>query len=118
VDDVSLRGLHAAADLFILVSLYEGFGLPLLEAMASGTPVIASRSTATGETAGEASVRVDPTDEGAICRAIDRVLADAATRAGLIEAGRRWAARFTWEEAARGTLAVYRRVLNSEGVSS
>ncbi|MFN8177963.1 MAG: glycosyltransferase family 1 protein [bacterium] len=112
--DVSSDDLVAAytgADLFALVSLHEGFGLPILEAMACGAPVIASRTTAAGEVAGDGALLVDPESEPEITAALDRVAGDRAEGARLREAGFARAKEFTWEQAARRTLAVYEEVL-------
>ena len=92
-------------------SLYEGFGLPLLEAMACGTPVIASNAASMPEVLGDAGILIDPTDEGAWTDAIVEVLSDGEMRARLREAGLRRATEFTWERTARLTLDVYRRAV-------
>jgi glycosyltransferase involved in cell wall biosynthesis len=108
-----LRVLYGHAALFVFPSLYEGFGMPVLEAMACGAPVITSNSTALPEVAGDAAVLVNPDDPEALARAMLRVLEDSALRAGLIAKGRERVKRFTWQEAARRTLAVYRDVCRS-----
>jgi alpha-1,3-rhamnosyl/mannosyltransferase len=113
VDAQDLVAAYTGADLFVLISLYEGFGLPVLEAMACGTPVIASSTTATGEVTGEGGVRVDPENPGAVAAAIDRMLLDEQERARWIARGRQWARRFTWERTASETLAIYRRILGA-----
>lgn len=111
VADADLVTFYTAADLFALVSLYEGFGLPIVEAMACGTPVITAATTAAGEVAGEGGVRVDPHDTVAIAAAIDRVLQDHAFRQELVRRGEaRWQA-FSWQRTAEQTLDVYRCVL-------
>lgn len=84
-----LRALYAAADVFCFPSRQEGFGLPVLEAMAQGTPVITSSGTATAEVAGDAGVLIDPGDPDALLAALDALLADPERRARLGEAGRR-----------------------------
>ena len=113
VDVVELIAFYTTADLFVLVSFYEGFGLPILEAMACGTPVIASSSTATGEIAGTGAIQVDPQDTAQIATAIDRVLHDDDVRQQLIACGHRWHQRFTWQQTAQQTIAVYKRVLKN-----
>jgi glycosyltransferase involved in cell wall biosynthesis len=95
---------------FVFPSLYEGFGLPVLEAMALGTPVVTSRVSSLPEVAGTAALLVDPDDEGEIARAMGRLLDSSALRHRLTVAGRAQAARFSWAATARETLAVYREV--------
>ena len=106
VPDADLPALYSGADAFAFVSLYEGFGMPALEAMACGTPVVAANTSSLPEVVGDAGVLVDPTDVAAIAASLTRVIADGALRARLIAAGRVRAARFTWERCARETLAV------------
>ncbi len=106
-----LIAAYTAADLFVLVSFYEGFGLPILEAMACDTPVIASNTTAAGEIVGAGGLAVDPRQIGAIRQAMDSLLGDAVRRQALVRKGRIWRQRFSWQQAAAQTLAVYRRVL-------
>lgn len=108
VDDQSLVELYSGAAVLIMPSLWEGFGLPLLEAMACGTPVITSNTSALSEIAGEAAVLVDPTDVQDIADKLQQVLTDAALRQTLIEAGHQRAASFSWATAAAKTLEVYR----------
>jgi glycosyltransferase involved in cell wall biosynthesis len=99
VDDADLPGLYAGAELFVLPSLHEGFGLTAVEAMACGTPVVATRAGALPETCGDAARLVEPEPE-AIRHAITTLLGDSAERARLREAGIARAARFTWERTA------------------
>ncbi|MBD3349287.1 MAG: glycosyltransferase [Candidatus Eisenbacteria bacterium] len=106
-----LVAFYTAADAFALVSFYEGFGLPLLEAMACKTPVVASTTSAAGEIVGDAGVKVDPTDHAAIADALDRVVLDRELHDSLIERGLDRESEFTWGRAAEETLDVYRRVL-------
>jgi len=108
VDRATLDGLYQTAAALVFPSLEEGFGIPVLEAMAAGLPVVTSNRSGTAEAAGDAAVLVDPTDVEAIRAGIERALGDAAD---LIRKGRERAAQFTWPRAARETLAVYRELL-------
>ena len=107
VDDRDLPGLYAAATVFAYPSVWEGFGLPVAEAMAQGTPVITSRGTSTAEVAGGAAVLVDPLDVDDIARGLTAALGD---RDHLHAAGRARAAELTWEAATAATRAVYAEV--------
>ena len=111
VDEADKQAWYAAADVFCYPSLLEGFGLPVAEAMARGTPVVTASGTATEEVAAGAALVVDPTDPVALADAIASVLADQDLSARLAEAGRRRAAELTWPAAARATADVYREVL-------
>jgi glycosyltransferase involved in cell wall biosynthesis len=111
VDTADLEGLYAEAEAFVLPSLVEGFGLPVLEAMARGLPVACSRDSAPGEVAGTAGLLLDPTSEAAIADATVRLLTDDDLRARLSAAGRERAAGYTWERCADETLDVYRRAM-------
>ncbi len=104
VPDADLPVLMAGAELFALVSLWEGFGMPLIEAMACGTPTLTSNSSALDEVAGDAALRVDPEDTEAIACSVERLLADPALRAALAEKGPGQAAKFTWAGTARGVI--------------
>lgn len=110
VPDADLPGLLNLAHIFIFPSRYEGFGLPPLEAMACGTPVIASNASSLPEVVGDAGLLVPPDDIVALAQAIHRLIQDADLRARLRSAGLARAALFTWEETARRTLAVYEQV--------
>jgi len=103
-----LPGLYAGAILFVFPSLYEGFGLPVLEAMACGVPVACSNTSSLPEVVGDAVFFFDPTKVDAIAEIIHRGLADLGLRADLRERGLRRAARFSWARTARQTLEVYR----------
>jgi glycosyltransferase involved in cell wall biosynthesis len=105
-----LPALYAGASAFCLPSLHEGFGMPVLEAMASGTPVVTSNSSSLDEVADASALTVEPTDVGAIGAALVRVLSDEALAEKLRNAGERRAAEFTWERTARATLEILRRV--------
>lgn len=112
LDDEDLRALYSCCKLFVYPSLYEGFGLPPLEAMACGAPVIASRIPALIETLGENARLVDPLDENALAGSIIELLNDEIARQSLSSAGLRHANNFSWTETARRTLEIYRRVLD------
>lgn len=111
VDDAHLDRLIAGAQLLVHPSLYEGFGLVVLEAMARGTPVLAARATALPETAGSAAAYFEPDDPSDLGRQLGALLRDPARRAGLAGAGLERAARFSWERTARATADVYRELL-------
>lgn len=104
-----LVGIYNGASIYVQPSLYEGFGLPVLEAMACGTPVVAANVTSLPETAGGAAVLVDPTVEG-LRKGIDRVLADTKLRQELIKKGRERSGEASWEKTAQKTMAVYERL--------
>jgi len=107
VDDGDLPALYGGAALFVFPSLYEGFGLPPLEAMACGTPVVSSGTSSLPEVLGDAAAYVDdPRDAEAMADAIVRVIDDGMLRATLAERGRRRAATYTWESAAERTWRV------------
>jgi len=103
-----LPALYSAARLFVLPSLYEGFGLPVLEAMACGTPVVCSNTSSLPEVAGDAALLVSPDDPVAMAQAIAQALTDETLRAQLVERGLKRAAAFSWSITARQTLEVYR----------
>ena len=100
VDDGDLPALYRNAALFVFPSLYEGFGLPVLEAMACGVPVVCSNASSLPEVAGDAALLVDPLDTDGLTMAMARVLEDPDLRRGMIARGLEQAARFTWERAA------------------
>jgi glycosyltransferase involved in cell wall biosynthesis len=111
--DADLEGFYESSTCLAFPSLAEGFGLPVLEAMARGLPVACSNATSLPEVAGEAALYFDPLDVPAMTGAIERLLVDAKLRKQLATAGRDQAARFTWQRTAEGTLRSYERVLAS-----
>jgi glycosyltransferase involved in cell wall biosynthesis len=113
VDDATLDALYRAADVFVMPSLAEGFGLPVLEAMLRGTPVACSGTTSLPEVGGVAALYFDPTDVNAIAAAVIRLISDEGERARLVEAGYRQAEGFGWRRAAELTVASYRRALGA-----
>jgi len=110
-----IRLLYSHADLFVFPSIYEGFGMPVLEAMACGAPVITANTTSLPEVAGDAAILVNPTDPEELGAAIIRVLSDQGLQERLRTRGFARAKSFTWDQTARQTLAVY-RTLCGEGV--
>jgi len=113
VPDEDLPAVYSAAGLFVFPSLYEGFGLPVLEAMACGAPVISSTTSSLPEVTGEAALLVDPKSVEALTRAIRDVLDNKELRDELRAKGPRQAAKFTWDTAAHETLAIYASVLTA-----
>jgi glycosyltransferase involved in cell wall biosynthesis len=107
VPDEDLPALYSAADLFVFPSLYEGFGLPVVEALACGTPIVTSNAASLPEVAGDAALLVDPTSVDDLVRAVREVLGSKDLQEELRARGPRQAARFSWQKAARETLAVY-----------
>ena len=106
--------LLSGAEALVYPSVYEGFGMPVLEAMACGTPVLTSNLSSLPEVAGDAALLVDPYETSAIASGMERLLADDALRARLREAGAARARMFTWEEAARQTAKVLHRAAERE----
>jgi glycosyltransferase involved in cell wall biosynthesis len=110
VPDDLLPAAYTAASVFAFPSLYEGFGLPILEAMACGTPVVASRASCLPEVAEGAAVLIDPDDTEELAHALEQAVCDAELRLQLIERGRARASEYTWNRAAKALLDVYARV--------
>lgn len=113
IRDDDLPALLSGAEVFVFPSLAEGFGLPVLEAMACGTPVACSTAGSLPEVAGQAALFFEPTSARSLARALATLLDDAGARQHLVEAGFERAATFTWRETARATAAVYRQVLGA-----
>jgi alpha-1,3-rhamnosyl/mannosyltransferase len=106
--------LYCGADLLVQPSFYEGWASPPLEAMASGTPVVASSAASLPETCGDAALYAPPEDPGALAAAIERALLDRGLHDDLARRGLAWSARWTWERCARATLALYRDAADAE----
>ena len=105
-----LRVFYDAAKIFVFPSLYEGFGLPPLEAMAHGTPVVTSNTTSLPEVVGNAAVLVNPENVFEIMRALHRVLVDQPLRDKLKTRGYEQSTRFSWDQSARSILQAYQEV--------
>ena len=111
VRDEDLPALYSAATAFVFPSLYEGFGLPPLEAMACGTPVVCSNTSSLPEVVGDAALLCNPTDVLALTDALKRIVNDTELQQTLRERGLKQAAKYSWERTAKETLAIYNRVL-------
>lgn len=114
VHDDDLPALYSASDLFVYPSLYEGFGLPPLEAMACGTPVVTSNTSSLPEVVGDAAIMVDPNDLNSLADAMYKLLTDEDLAQDMVKKGLRQARFFSWNEAARKTLKVYEDVMQHE----
>jgi glycosyltransferase involved in cell wall biosynthesis len=110
VDDAVLAALYSFTEVFVYPSFSEGFGLPVLEAMACGAPVVTSNSSAMPEVAGDAALLIDPRDVSEIAGAVERVVSDDSLRVELSRLGVERAAGFSWRRSAEQTLEVYRQV--------
>lgn len=113
IDNNDIASVYSGAAVFVYPSLYEGFGLPILEAMSCGTPVVTSNTSSMPEVAGDAAELVPPSDTGEIAAALERVLENAGLRMEMREKGLKRASMFSWERCARETLDVYRKVVES-----
>ncbi|MHB8647800.1 MAG: glycosyltransferase family 4 protein [Thermomicrobiales bacterium] len=112
INDDDLPALYSGAEAFVFPSLYEGFGIPPLEAMACGTPVVTSNTSSLPEAVGDAALTVDPYDVAGLAAAIETILTDQRLRADLRARGLLRAARYTWEQTATQMRAIYQEVLN------
>jgi glycosyltransferase involved in cell wall biosynthesis len=112
IPEEDLPVLYNGASLFVFPSLYEGFGLPVLEAMACGTPVVTSNCSSLPEVTGEAAILVDPMDVNALAAAMRQVLEEPDLSLSLRQKGITRAQQFSWEQTARRTTEVYERLLN------
>jgi glycosyltransferase involved in cell wall biosynthesis len=113
VPEEDLPALYQGAEVFVYPSLYEGFGLPVLEAMSSGTPVITSNASSLPEAAGDAALLVNPKETFDLYKAMEALVMDPALRAELKEKGLKQSKKFTWEKTALETLEIYRKVFES-----
>ena len=113
-DKETLARLYGAADVLVAPSIYEGFGITLIEAMACGTPVITSNVTSLPEVVGEAGIMVDPEDNQAIVAAVLRLMNDSGYRADLARRGEQRAKAFSWEKSAETVAQVYERAIASK----
>jgi len=118
VPEEDLPGLFGGSEALLYPTLYEGFGLPVVEAMACGVPVLTSSTSALQEIAGGYALLVDPMDVSAIAKGISEIATNAERRAELVALGRRRAADFSWDRAAAQTLKVYAEALGNGGVSA
>jgi glycosyltransferase involved in cell wall biosynthesis len=110
LSEAELDAVYRCADAFVYPSLYEGFGLPVLEAMSRGIPCVVSTASSLPEVAGDAALGIDPTDQDSLADALARILTDRALADDLSRRGRDRAASFSWDRTARDTLDVYREV--------
>lgn len=118
VEEEDLPVLYSMADAFVLPSLYEGFGIPLLEAMACGCPIVTSTQGSCPEVVDGAGVLVDPRDSGDIATGIHRILTDRDLAAALVQKGYQRVAQFSWEKCARETLEVIESAVRATATSS
>ncbi len=112
IDKEYLNDLYCASELFVFPSLNEGFGLPVIEAMASGVPVITSNVTSLPEVSGDAALIFDPFDCEGISKAMNAILSNPSYRTSLVEKGLKNAQRFTWKQCAQDTISIYKDILN------
>jgi len=116
VGDADMPALFQGASVFVLPSRYEGFGLPVLEAMASGVPVVTTTATSLPEVAGDAALLVDPDDREGFVSALSRILTDVDLRHSLVDKGCMRARQFTWSKTAGTILDVLQRASNTSGL--
>jgi glycosyltransferase involved in cell wall biosynthesis len=114
VPDEDLSALYSGARAFVFPSLYEGFGLPLLEAMQCEVPVIASNTTSIPEVVGDAGILVDPKDVDALCQALLDLLTDNSLSQELKRKGLERAKLFSWDKSAADTVEVYKRIISNQ----
>lgn len=114
--DLDMPAIYSLAEVLVFPSLYEGFGLPPLEAMACGTPVVTSNTTSIPEVVGDAAVLVDPRSPAELAGALELVLSSREIRSELIEKGKRRAAVYSWRTAAEETRKIYQRVLSNQSL--
>jgi glycosyltransferase involved in cell wall biosynthesis len=110
-----MPALYAAVDMLVYPSIYEGFGLPPLEAMSVGTPVVAGSASCLPEVLGDAALLVPPRDDRGFAEAVEALLTDQALREKLVQLGKARAASYSWERCARQTLEVYRAASGRKG---
>ncbi len=113
VQDGELSAIYSAARAFVYPSLYEGFGLPPLEAMSCGVPVVTSQAGSLPEVVGSAAILVDPRDEAELAAGLSRILRDDVLAADLATRGLDRARGYSWARTAEGTVAAYRAMLGS-----
>jgi glycosyltransferase involved in cell wall biosynthesis len=111
LSDHKVATYYSQADVFAYPSLYEGFGLPVLEAMTLGCPVVSSNTSSLPEVAGDAALLVNPHSVEELAGALERVISDRTLRQSLIEKGYQQAAKFSWTNTAKATLEAYRSIL-------
>jgi len=115
IQEADLPVVYSLADVFVFPSLIEGFGLPPLEAMACGTPVLASTTSAVSEAVGDAALAFDPCDPAQLATVLSRALTDTALRTTLSRRGTERVRTFTWESVARETLQAYATIEATTG---
>lgn len=106
--------IYNAAKLFVYPSLYEGFGLPTVEAMACGIPVITSNITSIPEVVDNSALLIDPKDTDSLCESMLNVLSNQALYNNLVKSGLKRAAQFSWEKTAKDTIRVYNKIINEK----
>ncbi len=111
VDDEQLRRLYWGAEVFVFPSLYEGFGFPVVEAMAAGCPVICSKTSSLPEAGGNAALYVDPHDIDGLAQFMERVLTSSDERAEMVRIGLHHSAKFVWDKTAEETIGTYKKVI-------